>query len=123
MATRISFARLEDGAWGVRVQGDARDLSGTVVTVTKRDGSTRQARLGEAVKRTTFKNRLTIIYALAGERGKPKPGVKPYTRDEADYMAGVAEVSQIQAISAPGSALREALYMEMEMRNYNLGLD
>lgn len=39
-----------------------------------------------------------------------------------EIRQGMAEVAQIQAISAPGSALREQLYMEMEMRDYNLGL-
>jgi len=33
----------------------------------------------------------------------------------------MAEVAQIQAISLPGSALREQLYLEMEMAAYNRG--
>lgn len=40
-----------------------------------------------------------------------------------EYERGMAEVAQIQAISAPGSELREALYMEMELAAYNRGED
>lgn len=40
-----------------------------------------------------------------------------------DYARGRAEVAAIQAVSEAGSALREALYMEMEMNAYNRGED
>ena len=44
-------------------------------------------------------------------------------RADAEVAAGAAEVAQIQAISAPGSAFREQLCMEAEMAAYNAGLD
>lgn len=44
-------------------------------------------------------------------------------RDEAEYQRGYHEVAQIQAFSAPGSALREQMYAEMETAAYNRGED
>ena len=44
-------------------------------------------------------------------------------RDEAEYQRGYHEVASIQAFSAPGSALREQMYLEMEMAAYNRGED
>jgi hypothetical protein len=44
-----------------------------------------------------------------------------HTREDREYMAGKNEVAEIQAISAPGSALREQLYLEMEQAAYNRG--
>lgn len=35
-------------------------------------------------------------------------------RDDAEYRRGQADVAAIQAVSEAGSALREALYLEME---------
>ena len=49
---------------------------------------------------------------------------KAYTIEknaELKYRQGAAEVAQIQAITAPGSELREQMYMEMEMAAYNRG--
>lgn len=43
--------------------------------------------------------------------------------EEAEYQRGYHEVAAIQAISAPGSAWRDALYAEMEMAAYNRGED
>lgn len=42
-------------------------------------------------------------------------------RMDADYATGYAEVAQIQAMSAPGSALREQMYLEMDLAAYNRG--
>lgn len=42
-------------------------------------------------------------------------------RDEMEYQQGKAEVEQIQAFSAPGSALREQMYLDMEMAAHNRG--
>ena len=48
MAT--TFAKLRSGDWGVRVTGDQQtDLSGQTVTVSKRDGSTKQVELAVRV--------------------------------------------------------------------------
>lgn len=44
-------------------------------------------------------------------------------RDEAEYQRGYHEVASIQAFSAAGSALRESMYLEMEMAAYNRGED
>lgn len=41
-------------------------------------------------------------------------------RDEDEYRTGAAQVREIQALTAAGSALREALYLEMEQRDYDL---
>jgi hypothetical protein len=41
-------------------------------------------------------------------------------RDEAEYQTGRAQVAEIQALTTAGSALREALYREMEQRDYDL---
>lgn len=43
------------------------------------------------------------------------------SRDEMEYQQGKAEVEQIQAISAPGSAFREQMYLEMEQAAYDRG--
>jgi hypothetical protein len=45
------------------------------------------------------------------------------SRDEAEYQRGRREVEEIQAISAPGSRLRDALYLQMEQDAYNRGED
>ena len=42
-------------------------------------------------------------------------------REEADYQRGYNEVADIQAITAPGSALREQMYLDMERNAYNRG--
>lgn len=44
-------------------------------------------------------------------------------RDEREYRRGVAEVAQIQAFAPAGSALREAMYLEMEQAAWNRGED
>lgn len=44
-------------------------------------------------------------------------------REEAEYLRGYHEVAAIQAMSAPGSDLREQMYREMEMAAYNRGED
>lgn len=54
---------------------------------------------------------------------EPDPDAAQDARDEADYQRGYNEVAQIQAMSAPGSELREQMYMEMEMAAYNRGED
>lgn len=46
--TRFSFARLDDGSWGVKAQGmlgAATGFSGRTVWVTKRDGSSKEVTL------------------------------------------------------------------------------
>lgn len=40
-----------------------------------------------------------------------------------EVARGMAEMREIQAISAPGSAFRDMLYREMEMAAYNRGED
>jgi hypothetical protein len=40
---------------------------------------------------------------------------------DAEIRAGEAEVAQIQAVTAPGSALREAMYLDMERAAYDRG--
>ena len=74
MTKRTKFTRLPDGNWGVRIEGDeASDLSGQVVSVLKRDGSTTNTRLGEVVGRSEFYSkrwRRTVpitTYALASK--------------------------------------------------------
>lgn len=42
-------------------------------------------------------------------------------RDEAAYQQGVAEMREAQAFAPAGSALREQMYLEMEMAAYNRG--
>jgi hypothetical protein len=131
VATQLAFTRLDGGKWGVRAQGgaDSRGLAGQKVDVRKRDGSKRTVTLGTIVSTSAYKSRLTTIYTI--DNGAKAPAVAPVGFDEmddreamnAEYQAGVSEVAQIQAISLPGSAYREMLYMEMEQRNYNLGLD
>jgi|SRR5215831_2664863 len=132
-AHQAKFARLKNGQWGLRVTGPQADkFEGRTIPVTKRGG--------EEVEMTTSKMLWTgdtkwgraAIYSIARkakttaaseEAAAPADHRYGYDRETAEYMAGRNEVAQIQAISAPGSALREQLYMEMEMRNYNLGLD
>lgn len=41
-------------------------------------------------------------------------------REDAEYRRGRAEVAEIQALTTAGSALREALYLQMEQRDYDL---
>lgn len=41
--------------------------------------------------------------------------------DEREYMRGIAEVAQIQAFAPAGSALREQMYLEMELAAWNRG--
>lgn len=45
---KVTFAKLKDGAWGLRVKvGQGESVSmGEVVTVEKADGSTTEARVG-----------------------------------------------------------------------------
>lgn len=41
-------------------------------------------------------------------------------QEDAEYRRGRAEVAEIQALTEAGSALREALYLQMEQRDYDL---
>lgn len=41
-------------------------------------------------------------------------------QEDAELRAGAAAVREIQALTTAGSALREALYLEMEQRDYDL---
>lgn len=56
-------------------------------------------------------------YEAAQERAAYEAEMR---RDDAEYRRGRAEVAEIQALTTAGSALREALYMEMEQRDYDL---
>jgi len=53
----------------------------------------------------------------------PQTSDRRTTTDDAEYLRGMTEVAEIQAISAPGSALREALYLEMEQAAWSRGED
>lgn len=123
MAT-IGYTKLTDGTWGIRVAGGDYS-SGDKVVVRKRNGSTSNAVLGEEVGRKggKFPARFYRIHRSDGRRDTRHVPAAAMSRDEADYRQGVAEVAQIQAISAPGSAFREELYLQMERNAYNQGLD
>jgi hypothetical protein len=49
MAYRANFTKLPSGTWGVEVRDTLDDLSGQSVTVTKKDGTTSQVKLGALV--------------------------------------------------------------------------
>lgn len=49
MAYRTAWVKLPTGNWGVEVRDTLDDLSGQVVTVAKRDGTTSQVLLGQLV--------------------------------------------------------------------------
>ena len=126
------FKRLRNGAWGVIVTGpQAGAFAGRTIPVTKRDKSETTVTTSKLLWTgpAKFGGGQAAIYSIAGKTKteaastEAADGTYAYDRETAEYMAGRNEVAQIQAISAPGSALREQLYMEMEQRNYNLGLD
>lgn len=47
MSDSVTYAKLRDGSWGVRVTGSVRE--GQVVTVRKRDGSTKSETIAKVV--------------------------------------------------------------------------
>ena len=130
MATKrdhiAKFARLKNGSWGVRVTGPhAEVFAGRTVPVTKRSGEEVSMTLSKMLWTGTGKFGKSAIYSVTrkGNQNGASPEAPVHMdRDAAEIAAGAAAVAQIQAISAPGSALREQLYMEMEQRDYDLGL-
>jgi len=49
MTYTAGWTKLPSGTWGVEVRGTLDDLSGQMVTVTKKDGTTSQVQLSDLV--------------------------------------------------------------------------
>ncbi len=73
--TTISFKKLNDGSWGI-VSGSPL-VAGSVVTVTKRDGSTTTVKVGMYVTATTFTVTERWLYRVSTRPVVEAPVVAP----------------------------------------------
>lgn len=83
MRESISYSKLRDGSWGVRVATQGRGYSpGDTVVVTKRDGNSNEVVLGAIVEQDkgAFPGPATI-YRLAKRNGGSKNGGLRVARD------------------------------------------
>lgn len=65
--TRFSFQKLDNGDWGIKASGNLDStggFAGQFVAVTKRDGSTKQVKLGHRV--TSWNGGRASLYTIAG---------------------------------------------------------
>lgn len=65
--TRFSFTKLDNGDWGIKASGDldgTTGFAGQTVTVSKKDGSTKQVKLGHRV--TSWNGGRASVYTIAG---------------------------------------------------------
>lgn len=82
---RTTYAKLKSGEWGLRVQGAASE--GAMVTVTKRDGSTKVERIGKVIWRG---GGITLCAIDAGApRSSDRDSYGNSIRTGASYRAGV----------------------------------
>ena len=69
MATQFSFQKLDDGAWGVKVSanlGEAGKFTGSMVTVTKRNGEQKVVELGTKIDE--WNGGRAAVYEVAGKK-------------------------------------------------------
>lgn len=68
-----NYGKLNDGTWGLRVEG-AVPATGDVVTVTKRDGTTKQETVGSILwQGTTRSGKPGALCTIGGRAQRPEP--------------------------------------------------
>lgn len=86
----VSFAKLPDGSWGIRGLGL---VSGSTVTVTKRNGETSEVVVGEVTKADPYSTdrRTRSAYDLATFTHAPRPEVTRVVTAEVEVQAPAAD--------------------------------